>query len=106
MTQYPAYTPTSLGKELGIMFAFIGACVVTMGVYSVIWRRIQLRTQEEDLARRKAFKNRTAAQPDTLSAANGLQYGGRNMSAAAAPRGERVYGKVVNGMGNGNGELL
>jgi hypothetical protein len=21
------------------MFAFIGACVVTMGVYSVIWRR-------------------------------------------------------------------
>lgn len=40
MTQYAAYTPaSSLGKELGIMFAFIGACVVTMGVYSVIWRR-------------------------------------------------------------------
>lgn len=37
--QYPEYTPSSLGRELGIMFAFLGACVVTMGVYSVIWRR-------------------------------------------------------------------
>ncbi len=40
MTQYPEYTPiSSLGRELGIMFAFLGACVVMMGVYSVIWRR-------------------------------------------------------------------
>lgn len=40
MTQYPEYTPvSSLGRELGIMCAFIGACVVTMVIYLVIWRR-------------------------------------------------------------------
>jgi hypothetical protein len=39
MTQYPEYTPvSSLGRELGITFAFLGACVVTMVIYLVIWR--------------------------------------------------------------------
>lgn len=39
MSNYPAYTPmTSLGRELGIMFAFIGACLVTMAVYAFAWR--------------------------------------------------------------------
>ena len=39
MSNYSAYTPmTSLGRELGIMFAFIGACLVTMAVYAFAWR--------------------------------------------------------------------
>ncbi|KAF3384419.1 hypothetical protein F1880_002897 [Penicillium rolfsii] len=49
---------------------------------------IQLRTQEEDLARRKALKGRTAV--------NGLHYGGLNMSVAAATSGgKRVDEKMV-----------
>ncbi|KAJ5371150.1 uncharacterized protein N7496_007242 [Penicillium cataractarum] len=121
MTQYPEYTPvSSLGRELGIMFAFIGACVVTMVIYLVIWRRVQFRTQEEDLARRKALKSRTAALPDTLSTTNGLHFD-RKMSAVPGYGGDRVYEKVVdrygisgdrvNGLGlgmgrKGRGDLL
>lgn len=58
--------------------------------------------------------------PATLSAAKGLHHGGRNLSVAAAPGGERVYEKMVDryavpgdraelpvhGMGRGNEELL
>ncbi|CEJ58247.1 hypothetical protein PMG11_06911 [Penicillium brasilianum] len=96
MTQYPEYTPaSSLGRELGITFAFIGACVVTMVIYLVIWRRIQLRTQDEDLARRKALKSRTAALSDTLSTTNGL-HSSRKLSAIPGSGGDRVYDKVVN----------
>jgi hypothetical protein len=40
MQRYPEYTPaSSLGRELGITVAFLGACVVTMGVYSIVWSR-------------------------------------------------------------------
>lgn len=38
MMVYPRYTPVSLGRELGIMFGFIGACLVTMAAYSFAWR--------------------------------------------------------------------
>jgi hypothetical protein len=79
--------------------------ILLLLLFILTYLGIQLRTQEEDLARRKAFKNRTAA--------NGLSYGGRNISAAAAvaPGGERVYEKIVDRYGssrngNGNGELL
>lgn len=38
-SNYPPYTPiSSLGRELGITFAFIGACLVTIAIYSVFWR--------------------------------------------------------------------
>ncbi|KAJ5690581.1 hypothetical protein N7462_004973 [Penicillium macrosclerotiorum] len=90
MTQYPPYTPaSSLGRELGIMFGFLGACAVTMGVYSLIWRctsspscspslanemanpnpllsfspppAVQRRALAQDLARRKAFHAHAAS---------------------------------------------
>lgn len=39
MTKYPPPTPmSSLGRELGIMFAFIGAGLVTMAIYTFAWR--------------------------------------------------------------------
>lgn len=38
MTVYPRHTPSSLGRELGIIFGFLGACLVTMAVYSLAWR--------------------------------------------------------------------
>jgi hypothetical protein len=38
-SNYPPYTPiSSLGRELGITFAFVAACLVTIAVYSVFWR--------------------------------------------------------------------
>ncbi|KAJ5102099.1 hypothetical protein NUU61_004321 [Penicillium alfredii] len=58
---YPPYTPMpSLGHELGIMFGFIGICLATMAVYTLFWRAAQHRAQAQDLARRKAFHNRSA----------------------------------------------
>ncbi|KAJ6113594.1 hypothetical protein N7523_006911 [Penicillium sp. IBT 18751x] len=60
-TKYPPYTPiSSLGRELGITFAFIGACLVTIAIYSVFWRAQQRRDADEDLARRRAFHSRLA----------------------------------------------
>lgn len=42
-SNYPPYTPiSSLGRELGITFAFIGACLVTIAIYSVFWRGMSL----------------------------------------------------------------
>jgi hypothetical protein len=36
---YPPYTPMpSLGRELGIMFGFIGATVFLVVMYFVIWQ--------------------------------------------------------------------
>jgi hypothetical protein len=36
--KYPPYTPmNSLGHELGILFGFLAACVLTVGVYYVLW---------------------------------------------------------------------
>lgn len=37
---YPPYTPmSSLGHELGILFGFLGAGIVIMIAYTVIWQR-------------------------------------------------------------------
>lgn len=37
--EYPPSTPmSSLGRELGIMFAFIGAGLVTMAIYTFAWK--------------------------------------------------------------------
>ncbi|KAJ5488716.1 hypothetical protein N7539_003606 [Penicillium diatomitis] len=70
MTRYPdPILSPSLGREIGIMIAVLGACVLTIGIYSIIWRRIQIRNQAEDLDRRKALKNRAARGPDFPSTA-------------------------------------
>lgn len=35
----PPYTPVeSLGHELGIMFGFMAACILTVGVYFAFWQ--------------------------------------------------------------------
>jgi hypothetical protein len=57
---------------------------------------IQHRTQTEDLARRKALKNRAAA-VDTLAAPNGFPFnrnGSRNVEMHAAARGGSVFEKM------------
>ncbi|KAJ5159694.1 uncharacterized protein N7482_006698 [Penicillium canariense] len=93
MTQYPEYTPASSGRELGIMFAFIGACLVTMGIYSFIWRGVQRRAHAEDLGRRKALKN-GSSMPGTLAAADGLHLG-NTTTVAAGPGAERMHEKMM-----------
>ncbi|CAI7639122.1 hypothetical protein N7533_004627 [Penicillium manginii] len=64
--EYPPSTPmSSLGRELGIMFAFIGAGLVTMAIYTFAWRVVQRKNLAQDLDRRKAFHSRTAPAADT-----------------------------------------
>jgi hypothetical protein len=37
------FTPiTSLARELGILFAFLGLCIVTMALYWFIWQGMSL----------------------------------------------------------------
>ena len=37
--KFPPYTPpSSLGHELGILFAFLSLCVITMGLYWFFWQ--------------------------------------------------------------------
>ncbi|CAI7668348.1 unnamed protein product [Penicillium pancosmium] len=60
---------SSLGRELGIMFAFIGAGLVTMAIYTFAWKEyhevVQRNNLAQDLDRRKAFHSRTAPAADT-----------------------------------------
>lgn len=36
---YPPYTPiASLGQELGILFAFSSACILTVVIYAIFWQ--------------------------------------------------------------------
>ncbi|KAJ5098142.1 hypothetical protein N7532_005143 [Penicillium argentinense] len=124
MTKYPPYTPmSSLGRELGIMFAFIAACLVTMGIYTFVWRIVQQKNTAQDLDRRKAFHSRTAPAADTrLLGSPTTGGGGRNERIAekmldryAIPEdraelpvhgqmGERSSGSGSGWNGSGNGE--
>ncbi|OJJ51208.1 hypothetical protein ASPZODRAFT_12045 [Penicilliopsis zonata CBS 506.65] len=55
----PPYTPIkSLSHELGIMFAFIAACLAVVAVYAYFWRIAQHRNAEKELARRKELHAR------------------------------------------------
>lgn len=37
--KFPPYTPIdSLRDELGIMFGFLAACILTVGIYYVLWQ--------------------------------------------------------------------
>ncbi|KAI5289898.1 hypothetical protein KEM54_002939 [Ascosphaera aggregata] len=50
----PPFTPmSSLGEELGIMFAFSGSMILTAVVYALIWRHVQRRKEAEEKLRRE-----------------------------------------------------
>ncbi|KAE8352868.1 hypothetical protein BDV28DRAFT_134409, partial [Aspergillus coremiiformis] len=58
-TNIPPYTPmSSLGHELGIMFAFLTACFVIMGVYIYFWRAFELREARKEKTRREQLTAR------------------------------------------------
>ncbi|CAG8295994.1 unnamed protein product [Penicillium nalgiovense] len=66
--EYPPYIPMpSLGHELGLMFGFLSLCIVVMGAYVALWRVSQTRLDAQDLARRKAFRNKNPALVTTTS---------------------------------------
>ncbi|CAP95080.1 hypothetical protein E8E15_002401 [Penicillium rubens] len=66
--EYPPYIPMpSLGHELGLMFGFLSLCIVVMGAYVALWRVSQTRLDAQDLARRKAFRNKNPAIGTTTS---------------------------------------
>ncbi|KAL4878860.1 hypothetical protein BJY04DRAFT_105879 [Aspergillus karnatakaensis] len=51
----PPYIPPSsvpIARELGILFGFLLASLVIMGVYAVIWRAIERRDTEKDAIRK------------------------------------------------------
>ncbi|KAJ5123301.1 hypothetical protein N7448_009398 [Penicillium atrosanguineum] len=91
LSDYPPYTPmSSLGRELGITFAFIGACLITIAIYSVFWRAQQRRNADEDLARRRVFHSRLA--PDDLPLGTTA-----SVTTGNSDRG-RVREKMLNGL--------
>ncbi|BAE60398.1 hypothetical protein BDV35DRAFT_381206 [Aspergillus flavus] len=55
----PPYTPmSSLGHELGVMFAFLAACFVIMGLYVFFWRAFERREAQKEKARKERFTRR------------------------------------------------
>lgn len=48
----------SLHRELGIMFGFLAACILTVAVYYIFWQAIQRRAAARDEARRKDLRAR------------------------------------------------
>ncbi|KAL2222075.1 hypothetical protein M432DRAFT_587982 [Thermoascus aurantiacus ATCC 26904] len=57
--EFPPYTPMpSLGHELGIMFGFIVACLLTVAVYLVFWQAAQRRNATKERARREELRAR------------------------------------------------
>ncbi|KXG47844.1 uncharacterized protein PGRI_017140 [Penicillium griseofulvum] len=61
--EYPLYTPMpSLGHELGLMFGFLSLCIVAMVAYIALWRVSQTRIHAQDVARRKAYRDKNPTQ--------------------------------------------
>ncbi|KAI2943777.1 hypothetical protein CBS147322_8274 [Aspergillus niger] len=55
----PPYTPmTSLSRELGILFGFLAACFVVMGVYVFFWRAAEFRSEHAQKLRRQMLLTR------------------------------------------------
>ncbi|KAE8380116.1 hypothetical protein BDV26DRAFT_258021 [Aspergillus bertholletiae] len=55
----PPFTPiSSLGHELGVMFAFMAACFVVMGLYVFFWRAFERREAQREKARKERFTAR------------------------------------------------
>ncbi|KAJ5894592.1 hypothetical protein N7495_006283 [Penicillium taxi] len=68
MSNFLPYTPMrSLSQELGIMFGFIGLCIVTTAIYAYFWHAAQRRNHAEDLAYRKTFHSRTAPLAENMN---------------------------------------
>ncbi|KZF26519.1 hypothetical protein L228DRAFT_264905 [Xylona heveae TC161] len=45
--------PPSVGHEIGVMFGFLGAMALSMGLYAVVWNMGQKRSAAKELERRK-----------------------------------------------------
>ncbi|KAL2011226.1 hypothetical protein VTN00DRAFT_3944 [Thermoascus crustaceus] len=57
--EFPPYTPMpSLGHELGIMFGFIMACLLSMLIYFVFWQAAQRSNAIKEQARREELRAR------------------------------------------------
>ncbi|RAH58639.1 hypothetical protein BO85DRAFT_477275 [Aspergillus piperis CBS 112811] len=55
----PPYTPmTSLSHELGILFGFLAACFIVMGVYVFFWRAAEFREERAQTLRRQMLLTR------------------------------------------------
>ncbi|KAE8146351.1 hypothetical protein BDV25DRAFT_143798 [Aspergillus avenaceus] len=55
----PPYTPmSSLGHELGILFGFLAACFIVMGLYVMLWRSMERREALREKVRREQFAAR------------------------------------------------
>ncbi|PYI34056.1 hypothetical protein BP00DRAFT_493493 [Aspergillus indologenus CBS 114.80] len=55
----PPYTPMkSLGHELGILFGFLVACFVVMGVYVYVWHALERREAHRDKLRHQMLDTR------------------------------------------------
>ncbi|KAK2759125.1 hypothetical protein FQN54_003224 [Arachnomyces sp. PD_36] len=47
-----------LGQELGVMFGFMGFCILMVGVYWFVWQAAQRRASRKEAARRDALSAR------------------------------------------------
>lgn len=55
----PPYTPmSSLGHELGIMFIFLAACFLIIGVYVYFWRAFERREAHRENTRKERLTAR------------------------------------------------
>ncbi|GAB7345670.1 hypothetical protein MBLNU457_3954t1 [Dothideomycetes sp. NU457] len=48
--------PPSVGHELGVMFGFIGAMLVSMGLYAIAWQLGNKRSARKEAERIEALK--------------------------------------------------
>ncbi|KAF2104937.1 hypothetical protein NA57DRAFT_71136 [Rhizodiscina lignyota] len=50
--------PPSTGHEIGVMFGFIGAMILSMVLYGVVWQRVTKRNAEKERRRVAAFNEK------------------------------------------------
>ncbi|RAO70762.1 uncharacterized protein BHQ10_006774 [Talaromyces amestolkiae] len=60
LDDYPLHgeQPVNIRQELGIMFGFMAACILTVAVYYIFWQASQRRAAARDEARRKDLRAR------------------------------------------------
>ncbi|KAF5014950.1 hypothetical protein F66182_13887 [Fusarium sp. NRRL 66182] len=60
LNDYPLHgeQPINIRQELGIMFGFMAACILTVAVYYIFWQASQRRAAARDEARRKDLRAR------------------------------------------------
>ncbi|MCJ1464381.1 hypothetical protein MMC07_002994 [Pseudocyphellaria aurata] len=54
----PSHPPPPLGHDLGIMFGFMALFLISMGVYLVVWKAGNRRSEARETARREALGQR------------------------------------------------